>query len=603
MVVVGDSKQMPPTNFFGRAVELDEEEADQSLTADVESILGLMSSKGVPESMLRWHYRSRHHSLIAVSNAEFYNNRLMVFPSPGIHPHATGLKINYLPDTEYDRGGSRTNKLEALHIAEAVMNHAQNKPHLSLGVVAFSTAQREAIMLEVERLRREYPDTDSFFNHHSGDEFFIKNLENVQGDERDVIYISVGYGRTASGKISQSFGPLNSKGGERRLNVLITRARMAMEVFCNFTADDLRTKADSPVGLKSFKAFLKYAETGELEQSFETGKEADSPFETEVHRAIEALGYQVEPQVGCNGFYIDLAVRDQNKPGRYILAVECDGATYHSSASARDRDRIRQAVLEGLGWRFHRIWSTDWFRNAAGEIERLKDAIEQSVAYYKTFDTAERSNPAPKKDKRVHQKPKAEIVREASVEQEQECLPGYKLTDINSLNVSGFDSFEKIPAPRLDQAIKQVVATEGPIHLNMLSSRLSNAAGFSRTGAKIKRLIERHISALEKSGDLNSSGDFITPASLQQPMLRDWSQLDRSLKKIDFVSDSELEQAIQHTVQEAFSITPDECISASLSVIGFKRATGPAKARMDEVIAGMISRNKLSQENGRLRSR
>ena len=603
VVVVGDSKQMPPTNFFGRAVELDEEEADQSLTADVESILGLMSSKGVPETMLRWHYRSRHHSLIAVSNAEFYNNRLMVFPSPGIHPHATGLKMNHLPDTTYDRGGSRTNKQEALHIAEAVMEHASSKPHLSLGVVAFSTAQREAIMLEVERLRREHPDTDSFFNHHRGDEFFIKNLENVQGDERDVIYISVGYGRTASGKVSQSFGPLNSKGGERRLNVLITRARMAMEVFCNFTADDLRTKADCPVGLKSFKAFLKYAETGELEQSHETGKEHDSPFETEVHNAIEALGYQVEPQVGCNGFYIDLAVRDQNKPGRYILAVECDGATYHSSASARDRDRIRQAVLEGLGWRFHRIWSTDWFRNATGEIERLKEAIEQSIAYYQnqTFDASEGLNAKPVKEKSPAQQPKVEIVRETPSEQEQVGLPDYKLADISSLRISGFDKFEKIPNPRLIQAIKKVVATEGPIHLQMLSNRLTNAAGFSRAGAKIKRLIEKHISNLEHKGKLKSTGHFISPAVLQKPMLRDWSQLDRSLKKIDFVSDSELGHAVELTVRDAFSITPDDCISASLSMIGFKRATGPVKARMDDVIAGMLTRDELILENGRLR--
>ena len=601
VVVVGDSRQMPPTNFFGRAVELDEEEADQSLTADVESILGLMSSKGVPETMLRWHYRSRHHSLIAVSNAEFYNNRLMVFPSPGIHPHATGLKMNHLPDTAYDRGGSRTNKLEALHIAEAVMEHAQNKPHLSLGVVAFSTAQREAIMLEVERLRRERPDTDSFFNHHNGDEFFIKNLENVQGDERDVIFISVGYGRTASGNVSQSFGPLNSKGGERRLNVLITRARMAMEVFCNFTADDLRTKADSPAGLKSFKAFLKYAETGELAQSHETGKEHDSPFETEVHSAIEALGYQAEPQVGCNGFYIDLAVRDQDKPGRYILAVECDGATYHSSASARDRDRIRQAVLEGLGWRFHRIWSTDWFRNAAGEIERLKKAIEQSIAYYQTFDSSGGLSAKPIKEKTLAEKPEAVIVREIPSEQEQTGLPGYKLVDIDSLKISGFDSFDKIPDPRLTQAIKKVVATEGPVHLQVLSNRLTNAAGFSRAGAKIKRLIDRQISNLENQGELKCTGHFISPAALQKPMLRDWSQLDRSLRKIDFVSDSELEQAVEHTVRDAFSINPDDCISASLSMIGFKRATGPVKARMGDVVAGMLNRNELVQENGRLR--
>ena len=331
------------------------------------------------------------------------------------------------------------------------------------------------------------------------------------------------------------------------------------------------------------------------------GKEHDSPFETEVHHAIEALGYQVEPQVGCNDFYIDLAVRDQDKPGRYILAVECDGATYHSSASARDRDRIRQAVLEGLGWRFHRIWSTDWFRNATGEIERLKEAIEQSIAYYQTFDASEGLSAKPMKEKTLAEKPKVEIVREVPSEQEQAGLPDYKLVDVDSLKISGFDSFEKIPEPHLIQAIKKVVATEGPIHLQILSNRLTNAAGFSRAGAKIKRLIDRHISSLEHKGELKCTGNFISPAALQKPMLRDWSQLDRSLRKIDFVSDSELEQAVEHTVRDAFSINPDDCISASLSMIGFKRATGPVKARMDDVIAGMLNRNELAQENGRLR--
>ncbi len=241
-VVVGDSKQMPPTNFFAKSVEMSDEEADESATADIESILGLMEASGAPDKMLRWHYRSRHDSLIAVSNDQFYDNKLLIFPSPGVNTHARGLRFCYVPEGVYDRGGSRANLIEAQVVAEAVMEHAQNTPHLTLGVVAFSSAQRDVIMLEVERLRRERPDSEDFFRHHTaGAEFFIKNLENVQGDERDVIYISIGYGKTSAGNLPQSFGPINKKGGERRLNVLISRARLAMDVFANFKADELRT--------------------------------------------------------------------------------------------------------------------------------------------------------------------------------------------------------------------------------------------------------------------------------------------------------------------------------------------------------------------------
>ena len=600
VVVVGDSKQMPPTNFFGRALELDDTEAELSETADVESILGLMLTKGLPESMLRWHYRSRHHSLIAVSNAEFYQNKLMVFPSPGVD--ATGLKLNIL-DSVYDRGGSRTNKAEALHIAEAVIRHARSTPGQSLGVVAFSTAQRDAIILEVERLRRENPDLETFFSHHSSDEFFIKNLENVQGDERDVIYISVGYGRTASGKVSQSFGPLNSSGGERRLNVLITRARMSMEVFCNFSADDLVTKADSPLGLKAFKAFLKYAETGELDQSHETGNEADSPFEVEVHRAIESLGYQAEAQVGSNGFFIDLAVRDPAKPGRYILAVECDGATYHSSAFARDRDRIRQSVLEGLGWRFHRIWSTDWFRNATGEIERLHSAIKQSVAYYQTLDS-DQATPEKEPSTTACQKPvmQSQIIRdETPSEGTQRQSNAYVVTNLETVKLNGFSSFEQISNPTLHEAIESIAEVEGPIHIQLLVSRITAAAGFARTGVKIRRQIEQRVHWLKESGRVEVDGDFILRNTTRTIDPRDWSSLDRSQRKIEYVSDIELEQAVQLTVRDACSISIDDCISASLALIGFKRATSAVKSRVTELISRMVEDNKLILHDGRLK--
>ena len=340
IIVVGDTRQMPPTDFFSRDVEMDDED---NTTSDIESVLAMFRARGTQERYLSWHYRSRHESLIAVSNAEFYDRKLVVFPSPGTNPHATGLKLHYLPDAFYDRGRTRTNREEARAAAKAVMAHAATTPHLSLGVVAFSMAQRDLIQVEVELLRRDNPALEAFFTQqHPTEPFFIKNLENVQGDERDVILISIGYGRNETGRIAKEFGPLNRDGGERRLNVLITRAKLGMEVFSNFRADELELDASARHGVRALKHFLKYAETGELDIPRETGREADSPFELEVMLALRERGYQLEPQVGTAGYFIDIGVKDPDYPGRYVLAIECDGASYHSSRSARDRDRLRQ---------------------------------------------------------------------------------------------------------------------------------------------------------------------------------------------------------------------------------------------------------------------
>jgi len=277
----------------------------------------------------------------------------------------------------YDRGRTRTNRGEAKAVAQAVMTHAVENPGMSLGVVAFSMAQRDLIEVEVELLKRSKPEAASFFNGaHPTEPFFVKNLENVQGDERDAIFISIGYGRNESGRIAKEFGPVNRNGGERRLNVLISRAKMAMEVFCNFRAEDLELDANASHGVRALKHFLSYAETRELNAPPGTGEAADSPFELEVMLALQERGYLVEAQVGTAGYFIDMAIKDPDCQGRYVLAIECDGASYHSSRSARDRDRLRQGVLESLGWRFHRIWSTDWFRNPGQELERTVSAIE-----------------------------------------------------------------------------------------------------------------------------------------------------------------------------------------------------------------------------------
>ncbi len=397
-VVVGDDRQLPPTSFFEAVAQADGVD-DGNVTADIESILGLFRSQGARQSMLRWHYRSRHESLIAVSNHEFYGNKLVIFPSPDGQTPELGLVHHLISDAVYDRGRSRRNELEATRVAEAVMNHARaqlakplSKQH-TLGVAAFSVAQMEAILDHLEHLRRSDDSCEDFFHNHCHEPFFVKNLENVQGDERDVIFISVGYGRNADGHIAMDFGPVNRDGGERRLNVLITRARRRCEVFTNLSAEDIDLGRSRQRGVQALKTFLEYAQTGRLGIAVETDRDDESPFEDAVWTALNGLGYDVARQVGTGGFFIDLAVKDPERSGRYLLGIECDGATYHSARSARDRDRLRQQVLEGLGWTIHRIWSTSWYRNEAKELQRLVKAIESAKVAGKTASTGDSGSP------------------------------------------------------------------------------------------------------------------------------------------------------------------------------------------------------------------
>ncbi len=297
-VVVGDSKQLPPTRFFDAVTQSDDE--DDSVVTDMESILGLFRAEGAPDRMLRWHYRSRHESLIAVSNREFYENGLVVFPSPDSDRDNLGLRYHYLPDTDYDRARSRTNRKEAAKVAMAVMEHARQSSQLTLGVAAFSSAQMGAIQDELERLRRQDPSCEAFFNYHPEEPFFVKNLENVQGDERDVIFISVGYGRDAYGKVAMNFGPLTTDGGERRLNVLITRAKLRCHVFTNLRASDIDLNRTSSRGVRALKTFLAYAETGVLEDALgESGREIDSPFQKAVASKLRSLGYDIREEVAA----------------------------------------------------------------------------------------------------------------------------------------------------------------------------------------------------------------------------------------------------------------------------------------------------------------
>jgi len=380
-VIMGDSRQLPPTSFFDKLADVESEFDEESpdYLVEMESILDLCKT-GLPTKTLRWHYRSRHESLIAVSNREFYENKLMVYPSPMKESDNLGLKLVHLPHTRYDRGRSRTNREEAKAVANHVIEHFSQHPGKSLMVGTFSIAQQVAIQDEIEKIRDRHPEMEFFFTRTDGEHFAVKNLETIQGDERDVVFVSVGYGIDESGRLSSNFGPLNRDGGERRLNVLVTRAKEKCVVFSNFKAIDLDSSKTNARGVKILQSFLHYAEHGNFPLTTTHLEDTESPFEDEVFEFLKSKGYTVHPQVGCAGFRIDFGIVDPKSPGKYVLGIECDGAMYHSSPVARDRDKIRQSILEGLGWNLYRIWSTDWYRNPVECEKALVNTVNAAFA-------------------------------------------------------------------------------------------------------------------------------------------------------------------------------------------------------------------------------
>lgn len=387
LIVAGDSKQLPPTDFF-RSLNDDGTITEESASDDQATFVSVLDQCGtilpsIPQPCLRWHYRSECESLIAFSNSRFYDNSLITFPSAQYEHDSLGVKFVYVSTGEYDRGGKRDNPVEAKVVVDKVFEQFERYPEKNLIVVTFSQAQKTAIEDEIERRRKSQPEFDRFFkdDHEQGrlTDFAVKSLEDVQGDERDVVIFSVGYGRDKNGRLTMHFGPLNISGGERRLNVAITRAREKVIVVSSIRSSDFDLRSNLPPGVLSLYRYLDYAEHGpkSLELTSPQGRgDYESPFERDVASEIRRMGYDVIPQVGCSGFRIDLGIIDPRNPGRFILGVECDGATYHSAATARDRDRLRQEILEKLGWRIHRVWSPDWITKRNTEIRRIKQTIQ-----------------------------------------------------------------------------------------------------------------------------------------------------------------------------------------------------------------------------------
>jgi very-short-patch-repair endonuclease len=369
VVVVGDQMQLPPTSFFQR-LSTDGASDDEEELEDVqqESVLEAAAARFYPPRMLKWHYRSEHGSLISFSNYEFYGDELTVFPSP-FHDHPEyGIKLHQV-DGVY---GAGTNEIEARAVVDEAAKFMASHPVQSLGIVAVNSKQADLIRELIDQLCASNPDAEAYRAKWSTnlESLFVKNLENVQGDERDVIFVSTVYGKDKSGNFYQRFGPINSTYGHRRLNVLFTRAKKKLAIFSSMRYEQIQDEGKS-WGVRALKGYLQFASTGSWLQPTTSGMECDSEFEEWVLNALRANGYEAVPQLGFAGYRIDIAVRHPKEPGTFLCGIECDGATYHSARSVRERDRLRQEVLERLGWSIYRIWSTDWFRNPSLQTRNL----------------------------------------------------------------------------------------------------------------------------------------------------------------------------------------------------------------------------------------
>ncbi|MDR5750202.1 MULTISPECIES: DUF3320 domain-containing protein [unclassified Caballeronia] len=536
VIMVGDPKQLPPTSFFDRA-ESDVDDTD--VETELESILEECIGANLPTMKLSWHYRSRHESLIAFSNYRYYGGDLVTFPSPVTDDRAVSFHL--ASGGQYERGASRTNKPEAKALVADLVSRLKSpgfaESGQTIGVVTFNAEQQRLIEDLLDAERRKDPSIEQHFADTALEPVFVKNLESVQGDERDVMYFSITYGPGLDGTMPMNFGPMNQQGGERRLNVAITRAREELRVFGSFRPEKMDLSRTQALGVRDLKHFLEFAERGARalgEAVAGSIGDFDSPFEKAVCVALAERGWTVHPQVGVSAFRIDLGVVDPEAPGRYLAGVECDGATYHRSATARDRDKLREQVLRGLGWEIVRIWSTDWWIDMPGTLEKVdaqlalllavrreQRAIDETgaagmadevIAAAKVFGPDERvqagSTEGEESDSGNVDESSVAIRVSAPARYARAVAPMESQPSTAIFIEADFSLTEHVAEPerffdndynaQLVSMLAHVVTIEAPIRDEVLARRIARAHGWSRTGA---RILDRVVELAKKHFD------------------------------------------------------------------------------------------------------
>lgn len=608
-VIVGDKEQLPPTNFFNTSTgdtdyDTDNDDEDDDFGA-YESILDECGT-ALNKLSLQWHYRSRHEHLITFSNAKIYRN-LITFPSAVDKKDDFGVEYIEVKGGIYDRSGTRANRSEAQKVAQLVFEHFIKYPNRSLGVVAFSEAQQNAIDAEFRKLRLDNPiNYDSCFSEDNNENFFIKNLENVQGDERDTIIFSIGYAKDKNGVMHMNFGPLSKQGGYRRLNVAITRAKYNIKLVGSIKPTDIDIDKTSAQGVKMLRQYMEFAINGaealENEISVPEFIEFDSPFEEEVYIMLCDNGYKVDTQVGCSGYRIDMAIRHPEISSVYTIGIECDGATYHSAKTARERDRLREEVLRLRGWNIYRIWSTDWVKNPQGELERLVKAIEESI-----ISTTARHGMS----EDVICNTEASIgLNEHFVEIKQnECLSietvisqkdtldnsnlfdDYKVADIYSIE----KDYTRGDLQYAADVLIHIVTVESPIHFDLLSRRIAPLFGKERAGSQIKRYIN-HVLHKCCENKIIKKGDFCWLVDMERSKVRKPAGGDTP-RPIEHICSEEIGEAMLAIVGQSIGIDKNMLYIETARAFGFSRTGAKIQDAMAVSLNNLVDKNEVAVNN------
>ncbi|MCC7137153.1 MAG: DUF4011 domain-containing protein [Planctomycetes bacterium] len=628
LVLFGDERQLPPTPFFARTEAAEEGARDEVASADLESVLGLAIVRlpATHRAPLRWHYRSRDPSLVEFSNRRFYDASLVTFPGPRVGRHDLGVFLRPVPSATYRRGAGQSNPEEARAVAAAVMAHArafaQGGGGPSLGVGAFSVAQQRAIEDELERLRREDPGSpaEAFFDEGRDEPFFVKNLETIQGDERDVILLSVGYGRDEAGRLTMNFGPLNQENGWRRLNVLVTRARARCEVFSSLRAEDLRVEPTSPRGVAALRDYLAYADRGGFDDAAtEAARDAAAPFEAAVAAALRARGHVVHTGVGEGPWTVDLGVVDPDDPRRFLLGIESDGGAWRRGATVRDRDRLRGEVLARMGWRLAHVWSADWARRPKAAVDRLVALVDEARRAPRATTTppTPAASPAPASAASPVAAPPsppaptvaAEPVAPYGVATRRPAVPEASRAATPPPGTG--DAF--VPYPRRDARpwgapdaltnarpdrvagwVAAIVEREGPVHLEEALRVLAASFG-TRASPRAREAFAAGLLHATQGGRVERRGDFLWRAGATSPEVRR-RDADCPVTDPDLVAPEEWEAATARTLALEFGASREGLVAATVRRLGYER-TGPrlraaVEASIDRLLAtGTIVRD------------
>lgn len=610
MIVVGDTRQMPPTNMFSRgASEEEAEPGGDDIIEELESILDECIAARLPEIALRWHYRSRHESLITFSNFNYYESNLFTFPAADDRRGVMGVSHIPVPDGVYDAGATRTNLVEAKALVDEVVRRLRDPVERtrSIGIVTFSAVQMILIEDLLEEKRKIHPEIEPYFGNGVTEKVFVKNLENVQGDERDVILFSVCYGPNAAGKISMNFGPLNKLGGERRLNVAVTRAKQQLIVFSTLRPEDIDLKRTRAKGAHHLKHFLEYASRGIATMAeareISTGRSNDG-LESTLKRMLEAKGWKMDTQVGNSAFRIDLAVRDPAQEGFYLAGIECDGEAYGSASTARDRDRLRSAVLDSLGWKIINVWSVDFWMDPENTIERIHKELTELAAHAasgakklvegvntRVVEVNVESSKPERSDVKESTPPvkKGELAEEAVSSENK--LPVYRLAPKKELFVTDEHFYNSGYTTTLVKLVEDLAIVEAPIHKKRIERIAMEQFSLSRATKRVRERMANILSLCK----LYVKEDFVWTS---QSQCEKWSGFrvpsdsEETARAIDEIASKELAEAALYLLGKNLGMDRDELIKETAKVFGVQRVGSSAKSRLADAVTLLVSSEK-----------